>query len=272
MQSIVLYFNELCFESNSPRIYQEHHWIAAIDELSLVIESVLKIRPDCNISFPLDSWFADCAGNALSERFRKRLSRDRYRRLLLRIKKIADENGPLLREVHFLQNAALGLTLADVAASAWTHGWAVSLPFSNSPWLQHTVAAERFVLNDQGILDGPIQCDVSHMSCVKHVEQWEIDIRDWGATIAPSCELAMLNEHPIVMYLGPREHGPAHVHLLVSRGSRETLAKYEINQFNRCKGRPDWDVAMRDWIAEHRDQLLRSWDRCQLGGFPYAIG
>lgn len=161
--------------------------------------------------------------------------------------------------------------LADMAADEWNHGWAVSLSLPNSPWLQHTVAAQRFVLNDQGNLDGPTECVVGHLSSSYHVQHWQAEILDWGSTIAPSCELAVINGHPVVMFPGPLEHGPPHVHLLESRVSHRTLAKYRIDQFERPKGPPVWDAEMKAWITEHRERLLQSWNRCQRGGHPYAL-
>src|SRR3990167_7936400 len=171
MPPIVLYFNELCSKCNPPTSSEEHHWIAAVDQLSMVIDRVFTIRKDSHISFPLDSWFVERDGQTLCDRFRRQLTKDRYLRLLSRIRRCEDEHIPMSSEVRFLEKSAVGLTLADVAASAWTHGWAVSLPFPDSPWLQHSVAAERFVLTDQGILDGPVPCTVNHLSKEAHVTQ-----------------------------------------------------------------------------------------------------
>jgi len=271
MQALVLYLNELCLAPEPTELDQEYRWTMGAAGLAEAIDSVLAIRPDGNVALPPGSWDADCGGFPLRTRFQQRMSPDKYRRLLVRIRQLSNANVVLEREVQFSGREALGLTLADAAAQDWTHSWAVSLSLSNSPWLHHSVPAQRFVLNDQGMLDGPTECVVGHLSCGDHVKHWQAEIRDWGSKVATSSELAVINGHPIVMYPGPLEHGPAHVHLLESRGSRVTLAKYEINQFKRYKGRPDWDIEMRAWINTNRDQLLRSWDRCQRGGHPYAL-
>lgn len=271
MQSIVLYFNELCLKSTPIELDQEFHWRAGVAGLAEAIDSVLALRPDGNIAFPLESWIDDCGGCPLCVRFRQQLPKDRYRRLLLRVKKISDLDRPDKREVHFSGHAAFGLTLADMAADEWMHGWAVSLALSHSPWLQSTIAGQRLVLNDQGDFDDPIKCVVGHLSSANHVKHWQAEIRDWGANIAASCELTVIDGHPVVMYPGPLEHGPAHVHLLESPGSRRTLAQFEIDQFRRYKGLPTWDTQMKEWITKHREPLLRSWDRCQRGGLPYTL-
>jgi hypothetical protein len=174
-------------------------------------------------------------------------------------------------EVSVSNECGLGLTLADLASNLWGQGWAISIPVPNSPWLQSTIAAEKFLLNDRAELEGPTECEVDHLSTGVHVQYWQDNLRDWGATVAASSELAVLDGHPVVMYPAPLEHGPAHVHLLEGRGHHKTIAKYEIDEFRRYLGEPTWDAQMKEWVTTYRDQLMRSWERCQRGGHPYVL-
>jgi hypothetical protein len=66
------------------------------------------------------------------------------------------------------------------------------------------------------------------------------------------------------------QYTPDFLHLL-DQGSRNSLAKYRIDVFERPEGPPTWDTEMKAWVTQYRDQLLRSWTRCQQGGFPFEL-
>lgn len=273
MEALVLYFNELCLfkELNEPD--RDDQWAQCVEGFVQVIERILAIRAECRIAFGPGTWHADCGGNSLCERIRQGLSgsKDRYRRLLMKIKQLPKDNIELGREIRFSGHTTVGLTLADMAANEWFHGWAISLSFPNSSWLAPELATQRFTLTEKGELDGPTDCTVGHLSSLDHVLRWHIEIQDWGATVAQSSVLDMIEGHPIVMYSAPLEHEPPHVHLLESPNSHQTLAKYRIDVFERPKGPPKWDAVMKIWVSTHREQLLRSWKRCQRGGHPYVL-
>lgn len=267
MQPLQLYFNELCLKV----VFDGPSDAYGISECAILFNQFFAVRADGKIAFPLNSWNEDFGGLPLRVHLSKHLSKDQYRRLLTRVKHISNVEIPLDREISLSDERGLGLTLADLAKELWGQGWAISIPIPNSVWLQASIAAERFVLNDQAELEGPTACVIDHLSNDLHVHHWQSALRDWGSTVAASSELALIDGHPVVMYSAPLEHGPAHVHLLESRNLRKTIAKYEIAQFRRYSGEPRWDTQMNQWITMHRDQLLRSWERCQRGGHPYVL-
>lgn len=267
MQPLFLYFNELCLNMGAAQAVPN----SGLSECASLFDEFFSVRADGFVAFPPNTWNENCGDVPLRVQLSRHLSKDQYRRLLTRVKQVSDAEIPLEREVFVSNERGLGLTLADLAGNLWGQGWAISVPVPGSAWLDHKVTAQRFALNDQAELEGPTTCDVDHLSRDVHVKHWQEDLRDWGATISPSSELAQLDGHPIVMYSAPLEHGPAHVHLLEGRGHHKTIAKYEIEQFCRYMGEPTWDVQMKEWVNSNREQLLRSWDRCQRGGHPYAL-
>lgn len=263
MQQLTIYFNEQCMV-HAPENY---HWESGIKNLCSVIDDFFKIRTDARIAFPFGQLQADCGGRPLNIRIKDAYpNRDMYRSLLIKIESSARSDVRLLHEVYWEGMAAHGLTLADAVQS-----WAVSLFLPNTPWEQVSITAQRYELDEaNGSLNGPTPADIKHLSGNPHTQHWAAAIRDWGATVAPSCILDRINGHPIVMYQGPKEHNPPHVHLL-DKQSGTSLAKYNIDVFERPKGQPTWDAEMKAWIARYRVQLLKSWARCQQGGLPFQI-
>ncbi len=271
MESLVIYFNELCLQKSQDKLIKPPQWELYVKNFVDTVEATIAIRPDCRIGFSYNIWHADCGGMAFSERIRLGLAgtKDRYRRLLAKIKQI--DNIELARDVQFKGTPAMGLIFADLAANAWSHGWVVSLAIPNSPWIMPKLPVQRWLLDDTGMITGPSDCEVGNLSKMDHVQHWSAEIQDWGSVIASSSFLGLLDGHPIVMYSAPLEHEPPHLHLLESVNYHRTLAKYEIEPFARPWGPDTWDSSMRAWISDYKEQLLRSWKRCQRGGHPYEL-
>lgn len=262
MQSITIYFNERCTE-NIPIGFQ---WDDCIKNLSCVIENFLEMRNDAKIALPHGQWLADCGGLHFYERLKNvHPNREKYRKIVSKFRTLTETDLQLMQETLWDNQPAHGLNLADSINS-----WAVILSIAGSAWINHRIEANRHSLDADGNITPPILIDIRNLSSKDHALHWAEKILDWGLTPLPSCVLDKINGHPIVMYQGPLEHNPPHVHLL-DQGSRKSLAKYRIDIFERPQGPPDWDSEMEIWISRYRDQLLRSWIRCQRGGFPYKI-
>lgn len=275
MDSLFLYFNELSLflREIEPQAQEGQeraiNWRQVFIDFEATLGEVFAIRGDCKIVFPEGYWDSDFNGEPLSLCFKRYLPKDCYRRLLSKIKR--GDLAQNLREVSFQGHNGVGLALADIAAESWNCGWAVSLPIPQSPWEESIVNAVRLVMDDGGALVGPTNCEIGHLSRDSHVADWRQDLMDWGAAVAASSELDVLEGHPIVMYSSPLEHPPPHVHLLESRNCHTTLAKFRVDVFERVKGCPTWDAKMQRWVECHREGLLRSWDRCQRGLHPFAL-
>lgn len=263
MQPLVIYFNEQCLKDTPV----EYHWATGVQKLCGVFDAVFELRPEAQVAIPAGQWQENLGGRPFYERLKRAYpNRDQYRRLLAKIKRLEDADVPLLREVHWGNHWAHGLTLAELNQS-----WAVSFFLDGTAWRQASITAQHYVLDEaSGSLEGPAPLDIKHLSETSHKTHWETDLRDWGAVVAASCVLYKIKGHPVVMYQGPKEHNPPHVHLL-DKQSGNSLAKYHIDVFERPKGPPTWDAEMKEWVALYRDQLLKSWSRCQQGGLPFEI-
>ena len=263
MQPLVIYFNEQCLNHT----LEDYHWKTGIQKLCDVIDSFFRVRMDANIAFSTGLLQADCGGRPLNIRIQESYSnKDKYRNLLRKTINLANSDVQLLQEIYLDEKSAQGLNSADAIKS-----WAVSLFLINTVWTQPSITGQRYELDEiSGNFNGPTPSIIRHLSEILHMHHWITEIRDWGATVAPSCVLDKLNGHSVVMYQGPKEHNPPHVHLL-DKKSGNSLAKYRIDVFERPKGPPTWDAEMKVWVAQYRDQLLKSWARCQQGGLPFEI-
>ncbi|MBK7003130.1 MAG: DUF4160 domain-containing protein [Rhodoferax sp.] len=185
-----------------------------------------------------------------------------------KVKKLNATGLPPLHEVyevHWNGQPAHGLVLADVQNS-----WVFSIEPSHNHWSQPSIPATRHGLEEVSAELVVTECKIQNLANTAHCIHWETSIRDWGASVALSCVLDSINGHNIVMYPGPREHNPPHVHVL-HKGSSSTLAKYRIEDCALEDGKPTLNSEMRIWLTQYRDQLLISWERCQRGGTPYRL-
>jgi hypothetical protein len=272
--SLVLYFNELSLAGGGAAgvdARTDAQWLVAVDNLGEAFDATVSLRSECRFFLPPLAWCTDCGGKSLGERLRLGMQKDRYLRVLQRVGHLTPEDVHLVREVCIQGAQSVGATCADLAAGNWGHGWVMSLAHRESPWYVHTLVAHRSELNDVGDLLGPTECTIANIAASEHVDHWRGLLLDWGRVVAESSFLDELDGHPIVMYSAPLEHGPPHVHLLESRNTPRTLAKFRIDVFERPKGPPTWDSKMQKWVEAHRTELLRSWARCQAGGHPYQL-
>lgn len=242
---------EVGFEVNKP-----------LSDFCEMVEKFFKHRNDIVLCVPSG---LDCNGEPVHLKFKGAIeNRDRYRLFLNRLKYLEPDDSLSDREVLVNDQPCVGLNHSDFLQS-----WSLSLITPSSSWKMNSIPATlRRICAEKGeLIDSSI--NVRHSSLLQHLDlEWETKVRDWGYEIASSSVIHHLNGFRVVMYSGPKEHNPPHVHLL-KNGSKATVAKYEIERFIRKIGPPTWDAEMKQWINENRAKLLQSWTRCQTGGFPY---
>jgi len=226
------------------------------------IYHVRRYQSEYWLWFPTGYWKAYFSGRPLAVWMENWLGRDRYRRLLLMVR-TNDHDPDLYREVYFEGRPAIGMTLAHLA-----RGWVFSFPKTSSPWLGPSIGAHEFRIDDDGSINGT-DCEISHISCRRHVDQWHDELTSYGRSVAMANEIATVEGNPIDMY--PLDHGYPHVHLVDTVSPGRTLAKYRIDSFARMEGRDEWDSVMERWVGDHRDELLVSWQRCQRGRHPFKV-
>jgi hypothetical protein len=270
MSELLIYLNERCF----PVCCSDD---AALSEglktMIATFEKAMERNGGAKIGVLRQHWHGSDGQRSLSEQIRKALSSEktRYQRFLKKIQFVTSYQFDGAHEIHYENSTAIGLGLADLDASKWRHGWALSYGRDEEKWRKTLLPAERYLLDSSGAITGPTHCEICNLAEPDHVETWDQQLRDWGEVVAPSCVLDHMKGHPIVMYPGPLEHNPPHVHLRRSANHSGDIAKYRILDGIRETGLPTLDCEMKAWITIHRDHLLKSWERCQRGGHPYQL-
>lgn len=268
MMTLNIYFNELSiiYKYNS-----EAEVYNCILKLTACLDNILSIRSDVEIKFPFSILDKDILGTSLRNRIKQcQSNKDRYLRLISKFKQLKNEEIPLDTNVYHNDESAIALTLADKTKAEFGNGWVISVVNSSGFWCNNEIYGVRVALSESGELPPSTICIIDNFSKPDHTEKSKQALLDWGNSVAPSCVIGEISGHPIVMYSAPLEHNPPHVHLLVNSGGA-TLAKYRIKDFEREKGNNDFDKEMKAWLIKYREQLLRSWQRCQLGLHPYKI-
>ncbi len=273
MQELTLYFNERCLQADAPGNASQ-----IIGDWITVVEAIIGLRremqSDCKLGFVQGDWMADSWGIPFGERVRQQLgsSRDRWRHIASKIKALTPlvNTDQSLREIVWENDTAIGMTAADMAAQIWRHGWVMSLSTDNKAWAKTTIAAHRHRIDESGQMHEE-ECLVENIAALEHVQHWRHDLYDWGATLAQSGVLDEVAGNRVVMYSAPLEHNPPHVHLLEGKQGNRTYAKYLIETGFRETGKPTFDREMKAWLATYKDQLLRSWHRCQRELHPFQL-
>lgn len=68
----------------------------------------------------------------------------------------------------------------------------------------------------------------------------------------------------VFVFLPPREHGPAHVH--VRKAGAEVVLLLEDGSVQSARGMSDRDVAVaRRIVLDYQDALVRYWEYCHNG-------
>lgn len=261
MKPLAIYFNEISLQGT----LTDTEWSKSTETLFHVLNDFLQLRSDGQIIFVSDHWASSCGGIPLARQFEqlKHRHKTQYQRFISKVKKI-NKTLNLMQEITWQNQVADGLTLATLNGS-----WCFSIIDSHSNWFLEKIPAQRHEMDEAGGISSAA-CEVNHLASLAHLAAWKVSLQDWGATIAASCVLDSLKGHHVVMYSAPLEHNPPHVHVL-HKGSGDTLARYRIEDGAREDGKPTLDAEMRIWLTKYKDQLLRSWTRCQRGGHPYEL-
>lgn len=264
MQPLIIYFNEKSMHGSLTK----HEWQTELQKLCGLIDNFFKLRNNVEFSFIDEHWKAILCESTLRDQLFKTYKQHYKASYQLFLKKISvnlTNKLPLLSEVHWNNQIAHGITLAESKKS-----WVLSIHKSHKDWSKEIINGQRHELDDSGNLPAPTPCEIRNLADDTHIEYWKSYIYDWGLIVAESCILDTLNGHSIVMYPGPKEHNPPHVHVL-NKGSSSTLAKYRIQDCMLEDGKPTLNAEIKKWITDHRSQLLSSWERCQRGGHPYKL-
>lgn len=269
MRPLSLYFNELSSSEMEPDARSWSEWQNCATRLFTCLREASRQQQEFELVFPEGHWHGLCGAKPLSAWMKDWLGRDNYRWLLARIRNRAAPRSDDC-EVRFASKSAAGLTFAHLAGS-----WAVSFPVSNSPWTSEIVAALEFRLDAEGVSE--CNCEIRNLAHEGHACHWAKDLADWGCVLADNYRIGNVAGYAIAMY--PLDHLPPHIHLIDPESFTEvngrrrpkTLAKYRVDRLELMEGASRWNNEMYLWIEDHREALLRSWDRCQRGYHPYCI-
>lgn len=269
MDSQTIFFNDLCVE-DARQLSTAHSWIDGLTSFSDAVKQVLLLKRNLKIGFHGDTLNTTIHNTSLWEHFRHSLQKEAWL-LMLRNVEYFDESqlSPGIN-ASFGSRNSVGISCAVESVRTTTFGCAISVNLANM-WSTESLVVNCDELSDDQVDQRKSIVEVAHISSKEHIERWRDSILNWGYQIANSWKIHELEGMPIVMYPGPKEHPPAHIHLLDRNGSGQTVAKYLIEVFERAKGPPIWDGYMKHFIESNRDVLLRSWELCQKGKKPIAI-
>ncbi len=266
MKPLAIYFNEISLHGELTDL----EWSRSAEELFHVLNDFLQLRSDGEIIFIDDILHSICGNLPLIGHFGKlkEKHKTKYQRFLSRIKlrKIAMQ---LQHEVRWRHQTTDNQSSNGLTQAALNNSWCFSMTYTHSDWLLEKISAQYDSMDESAHISS-IACEVNNLASHTHLSVWQTAIEDWGRSIATSSVLDSLKGHAVVMYSAPLEHNPPHVHVL-HKGSGDTLAKYRIEDGAREDGKPTLDAEMRMWLTQYKDQLLRSWERCQRGGHPYQL-
>ena len=267
MELNTLFFNDLSAE-DAGNTTPPGNCIYAIRSFSDVATNSLKAKRELSFGFPNDILHREIHNKSLLQHLKDSMQRSAFGLLMSKIKYFDATETPLHIQIRHQDRASTGILFAAISLQATSFGCVISIDVENK-WSTPLIEVNLDELTPEGV-DSKKQT-IANISCNDHIEQWRDSLLDWGAQIATNWKVWELNGMPVVMYPGPLEHPPPHVHLLDPNGSRRTVAKYLVEPFERAKGSNKWDSEMRDFIEQNRESLLRSWELCQRGKKPIAL-
>jgi len=263
----VVFFNELsvqdAIESNSaPK------WANTIQAFSEIAANSLKIKNGLNFGFPNDSLYLTIHGKSLLDHLRGSMQKSAFLLFITRAKQYHTIDAPKHIQAWYETRESIGVLFAISSLNTTAFGCLISLNIDGL-WSESAIEIDLAELVADDITFSKQK--LPHISCADHIEQWRDRIIDWGEQVATNWKIWELDGMPVVMYPGPLEHPPPHIHLLDPNGSRRTIAKYLVEPFERAKGPRTWDSEMRTFVEQNREKLIRSWELCQNGKKPIAI-
>lgn len=195
-------------------------------------------------------------------------NKDQYRRIINRITENNEEDQLELCIKAPQVNTEIDLIGAKLALANNSLIFSISTQFKNSNSKHFDIQIEKIQP------DGYIQItnqNLRHLSIIDHVETWKSEIISYGYKRSNSRTIKNFGGYSIVMYPGPKEHNPPHVHL-ISQDSKSDIAKYRIDVPLKIKGsQTEFHTDILEWINSNKNDLLNSWQHCQLGNHPFNI-
>lgn len=231
-------------------------------------QAVLKIRSDCRLLVQRGTLSSLIMGRPYGNWIEQFLGKDGFRRLRSKISQPEDDTEAL--DMHELdcelscgKLRGEGLTRAHLASS-----WVWSFGSVEAQCDGTVVSAEKILISSAEV----IVVEVPNLAILDHAAHWNLQLENWGRTVAASSIIAIVEGYQFIMY--PSDHWPPHLHVHMS--SIPWLnAKYRIDKFevlNPEKNRPSGlDNLVENWISKNIANLMVSWERCKRGDMPLRI-
>lgn len=264
---LLLHWNELSIPSNATatELQANPQWAQMTQAALVTFLKVLDVRPDCRISFSKGVFHGQVADRPLQSWLEEWLGKDRFRKLRSRAVQPFSQQIPPLHELECELscngNCGEGITRAYVADS-WTWGVASEITGAGG----HSIRALKTSINTNVSAD----VDVRNLASEDHFDHWSSCLVVWGQVISTNHVVASLGRYHVIMY--PFDHGYPHIHVHAQDEQRINV-KYRVDIFEPLTSDrpPGLDFLIEPWIAEHREQLFQSWQRCQAGSFPLKL-
>jgi hypothetical protein len=264
---LLLHWNELSIPADltAAELQANPQWAQLAQTALSTFQDVLRVRPDCRISFTKGTFHGHVAGRPLQSWLESWLGLDRWRQLRSRAVQPTSRELP---PVHALEcelscngQRGEGITRAHVAES-----WTLSVASAVTGSAGHYIRAEQTSI----AIDAHVEVDVPNLAASDHLGHWVDDLAVWGQQLSNNHVVAVLDRYQIIMY--PFDHGYAHIHVRAQDDPRLN-AKYRVDKFEPLTNdRPaGMDALIEPWVAQRREQLIQSWNRCQAGAFPLKL-
>jgi hypothetical protein len=169
-----------------------------------------------------------------------------------------------LQEVNCNGRRGIGLLWAKqneslVASFALTAAWSVP-----------RLAAQFREMGENGEITGT-DIEIANLSNTSDVGTHSALIRDYGRSISASSLVHEGDGFAVRMFFN--DHNPPHFHVMVSRESPETIARYDMRTLDILSGTPRAVLRERieSWAITVQEQLLHNWQRCRTGQHPVVL-
>lgn len=160
----------------------------------------------------------------------------------------------------------------DAALWAVTNGAFVLSFVSEAQWTKEEFDAEICTceVGDHAVKRS---VKIKNISSVQHAEHWRGDLETYGEQRARSTEIYAGPDFSLRMYLG--DHPPPHVHVFLPSEPLRCVGKVRFDiepeylEVDGLKGRLRSEVLR--FVVDKREQLSRSWERCEGGDHPNVL-
>jgi hypothetical protein len=270
-QRFLIFWNELSFIKQGSGFQTEEsgEWRSRALQSFEALKAIFTLREDCRFIVVRGSLNLSIGERPLQSWLEEWLGKDRVRKL--KGKLIAIDSLEKLNPIHEFdceiscqEQRGEGLTRAYVLQSwVWSIGSAAALCHEN------TISANKTLISST--LAETVA--IPNLACEQHVNYWRADLESWGNEISPSSVIAKVGEYQVVMY--PFDHWPPHIHVS-PHSDPGTYFRYRIDEFKLLppvwKARPNGlDSQIERWIDDNREDLMRSWQRCERGDMPLKL-